>query len=59
MPEKRASLDLQREDGRQILRALVRQADGVIVTQPGACEPDWFLEANPRIAVVAVDDVEQ
>lgn len=51
------SLDMAVPQAREILRALVRTADGAIVTRPFPYEPEWFLHTNPRIAVVAVDDV--
>lgn len=51
------TLNPQSPEGAGILRALVGNADCVIVTQPFAFDANWFLEANPRIAVVEVDDV--
>jgi len=44
-------------EGAEILRELIGRADCVIVTQPFAFDANWFLDANPRIAVVEVDDV--
>jgi crotonobetainyl-CoA:carnitine CoA-transferase CaiB-like acyl-CoA transferase len=51
------ALDTQTPDGRAILRALAGKADAVIMSRPCGFEPEWFLEANPRLAVIAVDDV--
>jgi crotonobetainyl-CoA:carnitine CoA-transferase CaiB-like acyl-CoA transferase len=51
------SLDIESQQARDILRGLVRSADCVIVTRPFAYDAEWFLHTNPRIAVVAVDDV--
>jgi crotonobetainyl-CoA:carnitine CoA-transferase CaiB-like acyl-CoA transferase len=51
------SLDVANAHSRDILRALTRVTDGVVLTRPFAYEPEWFLHTNPRIVVVAVDDV--
>ncbi len=51
------ALDPSTPEGRDALRALARKADCAILTRPFAFEPEWFLYTNPRIAVVAVDDV--
>jgi len=51
------TLDVESAAGGEVLRALVRAADCVIVTRPFSRDAAWFHEANPRIAVVEVDDV--
>ena len=51
------ALDLDTPKGREVLRALAAKADCAIVTQPFAIDAEWFLNANPKIAVVEVDDV--
>ena len=44
-------------DGGEALRAIVCAADCVIVTRPFCHDAAWFLEANPGLALVEVDDV--
>jgi crotonobetainyl-CoA:carnitine CoA-transferase CaiB-like acyl-CoA transferase len=51
------SLAAETVRGRDVLRSLVRMADCVIVTRGFAYDPEWFLHTNPRLVVVAVDDV--
>jgi len=51
------TLDTESDAGSAALRALAGMADCVIVTQPFHHDAEWFFEANPRIAVVEVDDV--
>lgn len=51
------TLDPSTQDGADALRALLRAADCAIVTRPFCREPSWFLEANPELALVEVDDV--
>ncbi len=43
--------------GAEVLAALVRIADCVIVSTPFCRDAQWFTQVNPRIAVVEVDDV--
>jgi crotonobetainyl-CoA:carnitine CoA-transferase CaiB-like acyl-CoA transferase len=51
------TLDVESTDGIAVLRALMGAADCAIVTRPFCRDASWFLEANPRLAVVEVDDV--
>jgi crotonobetainyl-CoA:carnitine CoA-transferase CaiB-like acyl-CoA transferase len=51
------TLDLETADGIAALRALVRAADCAIVTHPFCRDAAWFLAANPKLAVVEVDDI--
>src|SRR5262245_45172374 len=51
------TLNPQSTEGVEVLRALTCKADCVIVTQPFAFDANWFVNANPGIAVVEVDDV--
>jgi crotonobetainyl-CoA:carnitine CoA-transferase CaiB-like acyl-CoA transferase len=51
------TLDAETADGAEALWALVRAADCAIVTRPFCRDAAWFLEANPKIALVEVDDV--
>jgi crotonobetainyl-CoA:carnitine CoA-transferase CaiB-like acyl-CoA transferase len=50
-------LNTETLDGGEALRVIIRAADCVIVTRPFCRDAVWFFEANPRIAVVEVDDV--
>jgi CoA:oxalate CoA-transferase len=50
-------LEAETSDGGGALRAILRAADCVIVTRPFCRDAAWFLEANPKIALVEVDDV--
>ena len=51
------AFDIETPDGRAVLRALAGKADAVVMTYASWLDPQWFQKANPRIAVVAVDDV--
>lgn len=51
------SMAAETPEGREVLHALVRAADCVILTRGFAYDPEWFLHTNPRLVVVAVDDV--
>ncbi|MEA2981552.1 MAG: hypothetical protein QOF09_3375 [Alphaproteobacteria bacterium] len=51
------AVDPETTDGAEALRALVRKADCAIVTRPFCRNAAWFLEANPKIALVEVNDV--
>jgi CoA:oxalate CoA-transferase len=50
-------LNAETADGSEALGAILRAADCVIVTRPFCRDAGWFLEANPKIALVEVDDV--
>jgi crotonobetainyl-CoA:carnitine CoA-transferase CaiB-like acyl-CoA transferase len=50
-------LAAETSDGGEALRAILRAAHCVIVTRPFCRDATWFLEANPTIALVEVDDV--
>lgn len=52
------TLDPESPDGIAVLGALIGTADCAIVTQPFACDADWFLKTNPRLALVEVSDVQ-
>jgi crotonobetainyl-CoA:carnitine CoA-transferase CaiB-like acyl-CoA transferase len=43
--------------GGEALRAIVHAADCVIVTQPFCRDASWFFDANPKLALVEVDDL--
>ena len=51
------SIDPETPDGGEALRGLIRKADCAIVTRPFGRDAAWFLDANPRIVLVEVDDV--
>jgi crotonobetainyl-CoA:carnitine CoA-transferase CaiB-like acyl-CoA transferase len=51
-------LDLTTAAGENALRRLVQAAGCAIVTTPAPREPAWFLETNPGLALVEVDDVD-
>jgi crotonobetainyl-CoA:carnitine CoA-transferase CaiB-like acyl-CoA transferase len=50
-------LDPETSDGGEALRAILRVADCAMVTRPFCRDAAWFLEANPKLALVEVDDV--
>lgn len=52
------SIDLNSREGVQMLETLVRSADCAIVTKPFRFDAGWFFAANPSIALVEVDDVD-
>lgn len=51
------TLNTLAEGGSDVLLALMRLADGAIVTQPLDIDAARLLDANPRLALVEVDDV--
>src|SRR5690348_3810560 len=51
------ALDIASDHGGDVLRALATAADALIMTRPCGFEPEWFFALNPRMAVIAVDDV--
>jgi crotonobetainyl-CoA:carnitine CoA-transferase CaiB-like acyl-CoA transferase len=50
-------LDPETFEGGEALRAILRIADCAIVTRPFCRDVIWFFEANPKLALVEVDDV--
>ena len=50
-------LDSETPAGADALAALVRTADCVIVSTPFCRDTQWFMQINPRVSVVEVDDV--
>lgn len=51
------ALRLDTVDGSEALRQLVRIADCVIVTRSNCHDVSWFFAANPKLALVEVDDI--
>jgi crotonobetainyl-CoA:carnitine CoA-transferase CaiB-like acyl-CoA transferase len=52
------TLDLETADGGDAFRRLVQAADCVIATTPACRDAAWFLETNPKLALVEVDDID-
>jgi crotonobetainyl-CoA:carnitine CoA-transferase CaiB-like acyl-CoA transferase len=52
------TLNTESDTGSAALRALAGMADCVIVTGPFRHDAEWFFEANSRIAVVEIDEVD-
>ncbi len=50
-------LNPEASGGGEALRQIVGAADCVIVTKPFCRDAAWFLDANPKVALVQVDDV--
>jgi crotonobetainyl-CoA:carnitine CoA-transferase CaiB-like acyl-CoA transferase len=52
------TLDVSSEDGGAALRALAGTADCVVIMRPFCRDAAWFFEANPRLALVEVDGLD-